>query len=242
MRTNFFDSNCVPSENRDWTQRGDRVEFTFWIGLALAIPFSVAANLLTPTCQRLFQKFSKTSVLRRTRRLQDEFDLACRYKDNPTSFHEYLLVTVIKTTAIVSLVGLISGLFSLLGFVAQEIAPRHQIFAFSVSQFVQIVGALIVVQICTRSLRVLYRVRNFVEFESFVRNELGGLGSEAVPIANGRLVKGTGPKVFIVENGKRRWIPNEETFHKMGHDFSAVLRVSDVTLEAIPVGENLPSL
>ena len=57
----------------------------------------------------------------------------------------------------------------------------------------------------------------------------------------GHLVKGSSPEVFLLEKGKRRWIPDEATFNAMGLDWQAVREISDEDLNSIPRGPDYPS-
>lgn len=60
------------------------------------------------------------------------------------------------------------------------------------------------------------------------------------PALTSSIVKGSGPKVFILENGRRRWIPDEHTFQSRGLRWDAVQTLTDGELESIPLGKNLP--
>lgn len=54
-------------------------------------------------------------------------------------------------------------------------------------------------------------------------NISGGSGA----IREGSLVKGSGPEVYLIENGKRRWIQDERAFAQYGFDWSEITRVND---------------
>ena len=59
---------------------------------------------------------------------------------------------------------------------------------------------------------------------------------------NGSLVQAAGdPKIYIIETGIRRWIPHLETFSMMGLNNGMIQSVTKVDLDAIPLGEQLPS-
>jgi murein DD-endopeptidase MepM/ murein hydrolase activator NlpD len=57
---------------------------------------------------------------------------------------------------------------------------------------------------------------------------------------NGALVQGSEGKVYWMENGQRRHIPNPETFNSMGLNWGAIQNVSDADLNMIPLGSPLP--
>lgn len=56
--------------------------------------------------------------------------------------------------------------------------------------------------------------------------------------ANGTLLKGSGPAVWMMKKGERRWIVDRETFDRLRLDWDAVQRVDDDDLESIPRGED----
>jgi murein DD-endopeptidase MepM/ murein hydrolase activator NlpD len=47
------------------------------------------------------------------------------------------------------------------------------------------------------------------------------------------------PEVFVIENGERRWIVNEEVFWSLGYDFRNVVNVSDEELNCFGRGNDL---
>lgn len=56
------------------------------------------------------------------------------------------------------------------------------------------------------------------------------------------LVKGSGPPVYIIVRGQRRWIPDSQTFDALGLNWGAIMQVPDSELESIPRGPDYPSL
>lgn len=56
---------------------------------------------------------------------------------------------------------------------------------------------------------------------------------------DGTLVKGSDPKVYIIENSKRRWIPSIEIFKAYNYDWQSIILISDQELEKIKLGENV---
>ena len=60
-------------------------------------------------------------------------------------------------------------------------------------------------------------------------------------IGEGSIVKGgTGDKVYVIENGLRRWIPTLTTFFVRGYRWESLVVLSDEALNAIPLGAPLP--
>lgn len=66
-----------------------------------------------------------------------------------------------------------------------------------------------------------------------------GEGS-AGPLGDGSIVTGTGREVYLIENGRRREIPDIQTFKALGLDPHKMVTVSDDELARIPLGEPLP--
>jgi hypothetical protein len=56
------------------------------------------------------------------------------------------------------------------------------------------------------------------------------------------LIRGSSPAIFLVVDGRRRWIPNEATFNALGLDWNAIQTISDSILDNIPQGTDYPSL
>jgi phospholipase C len=50
------------------------------------------------------------------------------------------------------------------------------------------------------------------------------------------LLRGSGPSVYLVEGGVRRWITSAEVFEGRGYDWAAILTVTDTQLGLIPDG------
>jgi len=60
------------------------------------------------------------------------------------------------------------------------------------------------------------------------------------PSLNARAVKGIGPEIYLLEEGKRRWIPNEQKFVALGLRAEDVEWISDEDLSLIPLGSQIP--
>src|SRR5690349_12722738 len=61
-------------------------------------------------------------------------------------------------------------------------------------------------------------------------------------LTNGMVVKSnSGPKVYLIENGKKRWIPDPPTLMTLG-GWEAVQIVDDAALNAMPDGDIYPSV
>jgi|GEM_PF-3175272 len=57
--------------------------------------------------------------------------------------------------------------------------------------------------------------------------------------ANGALLKGSGPEVYIMQECQRRWITSPKVFNSLGLDWAAIQTISDRDLDDIPRGPDL---
>lgn len=68
-------------------------------------------------------------------------------------------------------------------------------------------------------------------------------GNNATKFKDGALVKlSYQPEVYVISNGKRRWIKNEYTFNQMGYDWNEIKTINDQVASLHPVGEELDLL
>ncbi len=56
---------------------------------------------------------------------------------------------------------------------------------------------------------------------------------------NGSLLKGSGNEVYLIENGKKRWITTAEVFASKGYKWEDVIIVENFELSLYPEGENI---
>jgi hypothetical protein len=55
-------------------------------------------------------------------------------------------------------------------------------------------------------------------------------------VSNGAAIKGTDDRVYVVENGFRRWVESAVALRAMGISWSAVHLVTDAYRDSVPVG------
>ena len=59
---------------------------------------------------------------------------------------------------------------------------------------------------------------------------------------DGALITGrSSHEVYVIENGKRRWVPDAWTMQTKGLSPASLVMVDDAELDAIPLGDPLPS-
>src|SRR5947199_5373759 len=59
--------------------------------------------------------------------------------------------------------------------------------------------------------------------------------------ADGTLLQGSGPQVYVMAGCQRHWIPDPDTFNAHGYHWDAIQHVSDTDLTAIAEGVQIPS-
>lgn len=58
---------------------------------------------------------------------------------------------------------------------------------------------------------------------------------------NGTLIKGSGPDIYLIENGVRHLMPDMGTFDAMGLNLGNVINIDDQKLGSIPFGVPFPN-
>lgn len=58
-------------------------------------------------------------------------------------------------------------------------------------------------------------------------------------LPTGTLIKGSGPEVYVLEYGTKRWIPNPAVFSYFRYDWNNIIQVSDEDLKSFPKGGNM---
>ena len=56
---------------------------------------------------------------------------------------------------------------------------------------------------------------------------------------NGSLIRGSGYKVYLIEDGNKKWITSEKVFVNLGYDWNNIILISDEELNLYPNGENI---
>ena len=64
--------------------------------------------------------------------------------------------------------------------------------------------------------------------------------SSVTSFPNGTLVKGSGPNIYLIENGAKRLIPDMETFNAMGFNWGSIINLDDQKLGNVPMGIPFP--
>ncbi len=139
------------------------MDINLWISVFLAIPLAIVANVFTPKVQVWLEGRGKKRSKKRVAQLQSELDQLGHYHDYPEKFNQYLLGVVIRATFTGSLVGIIAAItyiLSRLGRTFVNIEFVYFLVQFS-GQFVSMVGAMIIINICSGAIRTMNRMRNY---------------------------------------------------------------------------------
>ncbi len=145
--------------------------FQFWLGLALAVPLSIAENLLTPWLQERFLRHlgARSNKKKEMRRKQQE--RISRYADDRSELYVYLLLTIVIATMIGSLVAAFASLLYMLGIFGTKSLAEV------LAQGLTVFGALMVVKICLDAANTTIAVRTLVEQRRADRDRPGASAS-----------------------------------------------------------------
>jgi heme exporter protein D len=97
--------------------------FTFWLGLGMSIPVSLAVNLLTPFFQRELTKVSSGFRQRQARKRRNEEKLAARLSHSDRR----LMMHIARKNAYITRLMIYSVLFALLGFAGAILFVLYQV-------------------------------------------------------------------------------------------------------------------
>ena len=59
-------------------------------------------------------------------------------------------------------------------------------------------------------------------------------------LPSGTVVKGRGERVYVIEGGQKRWIPNQAAFGALGFSPGDIVNLNDAELNAMPDGTIMP--
>jgi hypothetical protein len=68
-----------------------------------------------------------------------------------------------------------------------------------------------------------------------------GFQSHAMTFSDGMLIKGSGPEVYVLEHGLKRWITTPKVFSGLFYSWDKIIRLSDSDLANFPPGNKLDS-
>ncbi len=159
---------------------------TFMLGLILAIPLSILANLATPW---VLDRWAKRSLHRSTARADDlerELGRVERYAQDPTTFHTYILGVVVQSAGLAAFFAAAAT-----GIAALIIVASGAYLSYSMRLFGAIVALVIFmismaacnafVNMSVNALRLIAAVTDFAEYKASVERRLQALRSSTQP-------------------------------------------------------------
>jgi hypothetical protein len=149
----------------------EQLNLSFWLGLAVAIPLSIAANLLTPRVQQWVGRRSSVKAERQSKLLLSQMEELERLTSEPGRLQTFLLESVLIITLLTSMCGVLSGvLFACVGFF-----PSTARLLLPMGQLLVVGGAIVVGRECIDTLRKSSRARNIEKFRVQVAKQLAEL-------------------------------------------------------------------
>lgn len=160
-------------------------DYTFWLGLAMAIPLSVTANLFTPILQKKLEERSNSVTAKQRNRILTEYALVLKFQKNRNEFLEYLVLVVIRTTYVGAIVAVAISLFAyvpqLLAFLPVRWLVDLRLITLVPAALLSVVCAAAISSICGEALQVSRSLRRFSAYRSEVCSRLGGAIPEEPP-------------------------------------------------------------
>jgi hypothetical protein len=150
------------------------MDINLWISIAVAIPLAIIANLATPKIQAWFDKREKKKSLKRTKQIKTEYLEIKPFYEDRALFREYMLWIVIKATFIGSMVSILAAIFVMFPIIMEQfIFDMIRNVFISIAQFISLTGALMIVNICGKALRIYTKIQNYEEYKNAVIDAIG---------------------------------------------------------------------
>ena len=140
-------------------------EVNWLVSLLVAIPLSIAGNLLTPRFQNWRSRKSRTSALRRLATVEKELKQAERLASNPSYLNSYLLVSLLAVLVLFSISNVINGFFTVL-FTAPAPTGRLAILVGAISGMANALFNLMAVIRASQAMTVYQRVQDYKNYSS----------------------------------------------------------------------------
>lgn len=129
------------------------------IGLAAAIPLSIAANLYTPTVGGFLGRRTAKRIGRRRDQIKQELARVTDLHEDAAALHQHMLETILRVVYVAAITAAAAALLSVGG----------------VGSFATILGALIITVLVSRTIADVARVREYADYEQRVKARLAQL-------------------------------------------------------------------
>jgi hypothetical protein len=146
----------------------------FWVGLALAIPISIVANLLTHRVQQLLLRLVTWRSARRIRSTEREFNRIFAFHENPALFRVHMSSVVLSAIVLTAILFVFAGVFVIVVYASRfRVNPApfdvQRVLHFVMSAIVAgyFTCAIIALVIITVSINAAITYSRVVNFEQF---------------------------------------------------------------------------
>ena len=145
-------------------------DLSFWVGLMIAIPLAIFANLVTPIVKRKIDGAGEKKLKAKRKTLEEEYNQIQNYLKKPSLLTSYLISIVIKTTFVGAFVGIIAGVMQLFrqwldGSDAFSFMwDVHDVFNF-ILIIISVSVSVVIFQLCGDGIRAYNRVNRFEEYK-----------------------------------------------------------------------------
>jgi hypothetical protein len=147
------------------------MNFGFWLGLLLAVPLSIVANLTTPFVLQWLAKRGEASAERRRFALSEELSSLEKLASTPGRLQIFLLESILLIT-------LVTCAFVVLGavlFTVGSVIPRIVSYMALAGQLLVLFASVSVTTLCATVLSTSIRARNIEEYKLRVKVQLDDL-------------------------------------------------------------------
>lgn len=164
------------------------MKIDLWITILLAIPLSIAGNILTPKITAWYEKHSNKSKkikLEKSRsrkidqldKLKKERDKITQYKNDKHYFNQLLLVTIIKVSLTAAMT-VMYGVIILLIDKAPRIPEPLLTIASILLSLVIMISCLSIMKLCNDALSMHKKIKNFPDYDKSMTQAIAKLDSD----------------------------------------------------------------
>jgi hypothetical protein len=165
----------------------NQLKASWWLALLLAVPLSVAANLITPYIQDWLSLRNEGLALDRITELKTEYLKVERYASNPELLNTYLISLVLESALYLSFVMIINHITGFLVGIGQPLIYAHlksgvtskwRLILYALRPLhtsVAIIGLLLILNLCKEGLSTYSKVQQFETYKAKIESETGSV-------------------------------------------------------------------
>nr|BFE54097.1 hypothetical protein GCM10017745_75240 [Saccharothrix mutabilis subsp. capreolus] len=128
----------------------------FWLGLSLSVPIGLAVNIATPYLASLLARGSSKLAIKRADQKSQIITEAAQLNSNVRSFYSFLLTSVLRTTYVGAIVGILTSLLGAISTASIHYGPIFRLLA----QLCALAGAVLVLNIARNALTMVRAVND----------------------------------------------------------------------------------